>query len=72
MGCCTSLWNGGDLILEHVNAQEWGYVVAGYFLIESAVKAILLVRELDVPKTHSLSGLFKRLKDPDKGILREC
>ena len=32
-----------DLIPGHVAAQGWGYVVAGYFLVEESFKALLHV-----------------------------
>ena len=37
-----------DLLPDHERAQAWGYVVAAYFLIEEAFKAILHLRELRV------------------------
>ena len=61
-----------DMVPGHAAAQGWGYVVAGYFLVESAFKALVLMRdEMQVPKTHSLSSLFKMLTDSDQAILRE-
>ena len=56
----------------HITAQRWGYVVAGYFLIEESFKALLHFRgKKKVPRTHSLSTLFDRLDEDDKAILRE-
>lgn len=61
-----------DLAPGHETAQGWGYVVAGYFLVEQSFKALLHVRgEKDVPKTHSLSILFKKFDESDRKILRE-
>lgn len=61
-----------DMVPGHDAAQGWGYVVAGYFLVESAFKALMFARdEKKVPKTHSLSSLFKMLSDSDQAILRE-
>ena len=61
-----------DMVAGYVNAQGWGYVVTGYFLIESALKAILFVHGLPkVPMIHSLSRLFGLLKESDKDALRE-
>ncbi|MYD25235.1 MAG: hypothetical protein F4X08_05435 [Gemmatimonadetes bacterium] len=33
-----------DLLPSHEVAQAWGYVVAGYFLVEESFKALLYVR----------------------------
>lgn len=61
-----------DMVPGHDAAQGWGYVVAGYFLVESAFKALVLMRdEMQVPKKHSLSSLFKMLTDSEQAILRE-
>ena len=52
--------------------QGWGYVVAGYFLIEQSLKGLLHVRgKEEVPKTHSLSELFDLLGGGDQETLRE-
>ncbi len=56
----------------HEVAQGWGYVVAGYFLVEESLKALLFVRgNQTVPKKHSLSTLFDMLENNDKAVLRE-
>ena len=60
-----------DLLPEHEMAQGWGYVVAGYFLVEGAFKALLFVRGKPVPRKHSLSTLFTLCDDEDREILRE-
>jgi len=60
-----------DMIPEYVDAQAWGYVVAGYFLVEQSFKALLYVRGKAVPKTHSLTTLFGSFEKNDKTILRE-
>ncbi len=60
-----------DMIPEYVDAQAWGYVIAGYFLVEESFKALLYVRGKTVPKTHSLSMLFDSFEEDDKAILRE-
>ena len=61
-----------DLASGHEAAQGWGYVVAGYFLVKQSFKALLHIRgEKDVPKTHSLSYLFKKFDENDRKILRE-
>ena len=60
-----------DLVPGHEAAQGWGYVVAGYSLVELSFKALLNVRGKTVPKKHSLSPLFILLDDHDKEILRE-
>ena len=53
------------------DAQAWGYVVVGYFLVEEAFKALLYVRGKQVPAKHSLSTLFKLLDDNDKETIRK-
>ena len=61
-----------DMVPGHEAAQGWGYVVAGYFLVEEAFKALLFVRgSSTVPTKHSLSILFNLLEDNDKATLRE-
>ena len=47
-------------------AQAWGYVVAGYFLLEQGLKAVLYVRGVEPPKTHALSVLFAELSAEDQ------
>lgn len=60
-----------DMIPNHELAQAWGYVVAGYFLIEQGLKAVLYVRNNEPPKTHVLSCLFNKLSEEDRNVLRE-
>lgn len=61
-----------DLMPGHVNAQAWGYVVAGYFLLEQSFKLLLHVRSVSPDKTHTLSAdLFGNLPEDDKKVLRE-
>ena len=61
-----------DLIPDHTNAQAWGYVVAGYFLLEQSLKLLLHVRSGSPDKTHTLSAeLFGKLPEDDKNVLRE-
>ena len=61
-----------DLVPGYINAQAWGYVVAGYFLLEQSLKLLLHVRAQSPGMTHILSSdLFERLPDEDKDILRE-
>ena len=57
-----------DMVPGHELAQAWGYVVAGYSLIEQGLKAVLYVRGVEPPKTHALSVLFAELpaEDQDK------
>ena len=53
-------------------AQAWGYVVAGYFLVEESFKALLYLREKKkAPTKHSLTILFNLFEPGDKKILRE-
>lgn len=61
-----------DMVPGHEVAQGWGYVVAGYFLVEESFKALLYVRgNKQVPTIHSLSFLFGMLENTDEGVLRE-
>ena len=60
-----------DMVPGYVDAQAWGYVVLGYFLVEESFKALLNIRGKEVPKTHSLSNLYKLLGPRDRKILRE-
>lgn len=59
-----------DLIAGHEAAQAWGYVVAGYFLIEQGLKALLYVRGTEPPMIHALSVLFAELPSEDQDALR--
>ncbi len=61
-----------DCVPGHHEAEGWGYVVAGYFLVEQSFKALIFVRgNKEVPKIHSLSELFDLLDHSDKDTLRE-
>ena len=55
----------------HEVAQAWGYVVAGYFLVEEAFKALLYLRGKQVPRKHSLTILFNFFEADDQETLRE-
>ena len=59
-----------DMVPGHEVAQAWGYVVAGYFLVEQGLKAVLFVHGLNPPKTHALSVLFAELPAEDQDTLR--
>ena len=59
-----------DMAPGHELAQAWGYVVAGYFLIEQGLKAVLHVRSGQPPKTHALSVLLAELAVEDQDMLR--
>lgn len=60
-----------DMIPGHELAQAWGYVVAGYFLIEQGLKGVLHMRGVEPPKTHALAVLFKALRAEDQDVLRK-
>ena len=60
-----------DLLPGHEAAQAWGYVVAGYFLVEESFKVLLYLRGKKVPPKHSLTMLFNLFEPGDKKILRE-
>ena len=60
-----------DIAPKHEIVQAWGYVVAGYFLVEQSFKALLHLRKKKVPPTHSLTTLLKLLDPADKEILSE-
>lgn len=59
-----------DMFPGHEVAQGWGFVVAGYFLLEQGLKAVLYVRGKQPAKTHALSVLFAELPDEDQDMLR--
>ena len=59
-----------DLMPGHELAQAWGYVVAGYFLIEQSIKTILNDRNFKPPKTHTLSVLYAELPLHDQEALQ--
>lgn len=59
-----------DLVPDHMVAQGWGYVIAGYSLIEQGLKAVLHLRGAEPPKTHVLSDLHTRLPSGDQDVLR--
>lgn len=58
-----------DIIPEAEVAQGWGYVIAGYSLIEQGLKAILFLRSRAQEKTHVLSSLWSELSDDDQSVL---
>ena len=60
-----------DIVPGHEMAQAWGYVVAGYFLVEESFKALLYIRNKRVPTKHSLTQLFDLFEADDKETLRE-
>ena len=60
-----------DLVPGHEVAQAWGYVVAGYFLVEESFKALLHLCGKKAPPKHSLTMLFDLFEPGDKEILRE-
>ncbi len=61
-----------DMIPDYETAQAWGYVVAAYSLVEQGFKALLHLREEDVPRTHELSAkLFGQLAEGDRADLRK-
>lgn len=59
-----------DMVPGHEVAQAWGYVIAGYSLIEQGLKAVLYVRGVEPPKTHALSVLLDKLPAEDQNVLR--
>ena len=59
-----------DIVPDCEVAQAWGYVVAGYFLIEQGLKAVLHMRGVQPEKTHVLSVLFSKLPAVDQDVLR--
>ena len=59
-----------DLMPGHEAAQGWGYVVAGYFLMEQGLKAVLYLRGIEPPKIHAVSVLFDELPAENQDTLR--
>ena len=62
---------GRDVSPDYEMAQGWGYVVAGYSLLEQSFKALLHVRGKQVPMKHSLGILFSLFEPGDRDVLRE-
>ena len=60
-----------DLVPGHEVAQGWGFVIAGYFLVEQSFKAILFVRDKQICRIHELLRLFNSLDQCDRDTLRE-
>ena len=58
-----------DVVPGHEVAQGWGFVVAGYFLVEQSFKAILYVRNKRICKTHDLLKLFNSFDHSDRETL---
>ena len=63
--------NHNEMVSGHIAAEAWGYVVAGYSLLELSFKAQLHVLGNEVPQIHPLLDLFKKLRDFDQDTLRE-
>ena len=57
-------------IEEYNCAQAWGSIVAGYFLLEQSLKALLHLCNCQIGRTHVLYSLFELLPDKQKNILR--
>lgn len=60
-----------DLVPRHEVSQGWGFVVAGYFLVEQSFKAILYVRNKRICRIHELLRLFNSFDQYDQDTLRE-
>ena len=60
-----------DIVPGFIDATGWSYVVAGYFLVEQSLKALLHVGGSEVPRRHSLSSLLVLIADHEREILRE-
>ena len=56
---------------EHANAQGWGYVVAGYSLLEQSLKLLLGLENKTPRHSHGLLDLFQELSSTSQGTLRE-
>ena len=60
-----------DMAADYVNAGGWGYVVAGYSLLEQALKYLLHTRGKSPQRGHALHPLFRRLPPKDREVLIE-
>lgn len=60
-----------DMVPRRDSAQGWGFVVAGYFLVEQSFQALAHVRGQSVPTKHSLTMLPDLLDDAHRDIPRE-
>lgn len=55
-----------DMIPGHDSAKGWGFVVAGYSLVEESFKALAHVHGTPVPTKHSIMALFGSLDEADQ------
>ena len=62
---------GRDLIPTQDALNAWGYVVAGYFLVEMSFKALLHMRKKRAERKHSLTIPFGQFDQDDQDLLRE-
>ena len=60
-----------DVVPDYEAYQAWGYVVAGYFLLEVSLKLLAHLRGADPAKIHTLFNLYMLLPSHDKDLLRE-
>ncbi|MYC68994.1 MAG: hypothetical protein F4X12_22020 [Acidobacteriia bacterium] len=60
-----------DSVPQYEMARAWGFVVAGYSLLEQSLKALMYMRKVQVPIKHSLTALFEQLGPSDQDQLRE-
>jgi len=59
-----------DMVPGYELAQAWGFVIAGYSLLEQGLKAVLHMRGKQPERTHALSVLFAELPHEDQNLLR--
>lgn len=60
-----------DMVPGYVDAQGWGYVVIGYFLLEQALKLLLHLKGKPSVRIHYLFSLFDSLPQEEKDLLRD-
>ena len=62
---------GQDMMPMQDALNAWGYVVAGYFLVEMSFKALLHMHNKQVERKHSLTIPFCQFDTDDKELLCE-
>ena len=55
----------------YTNSLAWGYVVAGYFLLEEALKLLVIARGKTYTNIHNLTQIFMKLDKVDQDVLAQ-
>lgn len=60
-----------DMLPSYTNSLAWGYVVAGYFLLEEALKLLVIARGKTYTNIHNLTRIFMTLDKVDQDVLAQ-